>query len=339
MPRSSSGLGRWPLTPVTRVRVPYGVPIRGFSHRGEPLFFEWRRRCRVALLFVDGLGWGGTDPATNPCWSYGGDLLRWPRFDGEPVPVPHDGWAVPLDACLGVAGLPQSATGQTTLLTGVNAQQVQGRHLSGFPGPTLRAVLLEHSILKQVRDAGRRGVFFNTFRSPFFDWPRERQLRMSATTVANLAADLPFFDVPDLAAGRSLYQDFTGAELRDLGFDAPRLAPEQAGDLLAANLGVHDFLLYEYFLTDKAGHTADRALCEEQLVRYDAFLGAVLEGRPEDVLVVLCSDHGNLEDLSVGTHTRNPVPLVAWGPGARTFVAGKTRLDEVTPAIMERLAR
>ncbi|MEZ4387836.1 MAG: peptidase [Candidatus Krumholzibacteriia bacterium] len=295
-------------------------------------------RRPVALLFVDGLGWGEPDPERNPCWSYGGRLLRWPVAGrpGEPVSVAHGGWAVPLDACLGIGGLPQSATGQTTLLTGINAQAVQGRHLSGFPGPTLRGVLLAHSLLKQVHDRGRKAAFFNTFRSPFFDWPRERQLRMSATTVANLAADLPFFDVPDMAAGRSLYQDFTGVELRELGFDAPRLSPAQAGDVLAINLGLHDLLLYEYFLTDKAGHTGERARCEDQLARYDAFLEAVLEGRPDGVLVVLCSDHGNIEDLHVKTHTRNPVPLAAWGPGAREFVAGKTRLDEVTPAIVAR---
>lgn len=291
----------------------------------------------VALLFVDGLGWGPPDPEVNPCWSYDGQLLRWPAHRGQPVAVPHGGWAVPLDACLGVQGLPQSATGQTTLLTGVNAQQVQGRHLSGFPGPTLRRVLLEHSILKQVVEGGHRAVFFNTFRSPFFGWPRERRLRMSATTVANLAADLPFFDVPDLVAGRSLYQDFTGAELIDLGFDAPLLTPAEAGSILVANLGQDDFLLYEYFLTDRAGHTADRAACEQQLSRYDEFLGAVLEGRPDHVLVILCSDHGNIEDLRTTTHTRHPVPLVAWGPGAREFVAPLTRLDEVTPAILQRL--
>ncbi len=294
---------------------------------------------KIALLFVDGLGWGEPDPATDPCWSYGGERLRWPTRPppGEPVRVADGGWATPIDACLGIDGLPQSATGQTTLLTGVNAQAVQGRHLSGFPGPTLRPVLLERSVLKQVCDLGRRAVFFNTFRSPFFDLPREKQLRMSATTIANLAADLPFFDVPDMTAGRSLYQDFTGQELIELGFDAPRLTPARAGEVLARNLGDWDFLLYEYFRTDKAGHTGDRAACEQQLAMYDEFLGAVLAARPDDVLVLLCADHGNIEDATVKTHTRNPVPLAAWGPGAREFVAGRTRLDDVTPAIVAAL--
>ena len=50
--------------------------------------------------------------------------------------------------------------------------------------------------------------------------------------------------------------------------------------------------------------------------------------------MLLCSDHGNIEDATVTTHTRNPVPLVAWGPAAREFVRGLTRLDQVTPAIV-----
>jgi len=296
--------------------------------------------ARVALIFVDGLGWGVPDPEVNPCWSYGGTHFRLPALPNSPeaLLLGNGGWARPLDACLGIEGLPQSATGQTSLLTGVNASRVQGRHLAGFPGPTLRAVLLEHSILKQLVAAGRHPVFFNTFRSPFFDWPRERQLRMSATTVANLAADLPFFDVPDMVAGRSLYQEFTGRELRELGFEAPLFTPEEAGTVLARNLSGYDFLLYEYFRTDKAGHTADHRRCEEELAQLDAFLGPILAGRPDDTLLLICSDHGNIEDATVKTHTRNPVPLMAWGPGAEGFVSAMDSLDQVTPAIVKLLA-
>jgi hypothetical protein len=59
-----------------------------------------------------------------------------------------------LDASLGVPGLPQSATGQTSILTGVNAPAEMGRHISGFPGPTLRRILFEHSVLKRIRERG-----------------------------------------------------------------------------------------------------------------------------------------------------------------------------------------
>jgi 2,3-bisphosphoglycerate-independent phosphoglycerate mutase len=295
---------------------------------------------RLALLFVDGFGWARDDPSVNPCASYGGTRLRLPDPPevGHAIRLANGAWACALDACLGVEGLPQSATGQTTLLTGINAAGMKGRHLSGFPGPDLRDVLLQHSLLKRLKQAGRRPVFFNTFRSPFFDWPRERQLRMSATTIANLAADLPFFDVPDMAAGRSLYQDFTGLELRRLGFnEAPLLSPQEAGACLARNIPHYDFLLYEYFRTDQVGHRADRRAAEGELRLLDAFLGAILAGMPEDVLLLWCSDHGNLEDVATGSHTRNPVPLMAWGPGADSFVSNLTGLDQVAPAIVRAL--
>ncbi|MDX1740430.1 MAG: peptidase, partial [Rhodothermales bacterium] len=52
--------------------------------------------------------------------------------------------------------------------------------------------------------------------------------------------------------------------------------------------------------------------------------------------LLLTSDHGNLEDLSVKTHTRNPVPFVALGPAAHDFAEVRSILD-VTPAILRSL--
>ena len=293
---------------------------------------------KAVLLFIDGYGWGGEDPAVNPTLAYGGGLLRLPpRPSAAESPVPHaGGWVRPIDAVLGIDGVPQSATGQTTLLSGINAQAAFGKHLTGFPNDLLRAILLEHSVLKQVIDRGHSACFLNAFRPRFFEFPRERQLMFSATTVANLAADLPFFTLEDVAAGRAVYQDFSHTELRARGFDLPPMAPADAGRIIAAATRAHDFVLYEYFQTDKAGHSGDGARIERILQGLDALLTALLAARPDDTLVVLTSDHGNLEDLTTRRHTTNPVPLLAWGPGAREFVAGVTRLDQVTPALVAR---
>jgi 2,3-bisphosphoglycerate-independent phosphoglycerate mutase len=304
--------------------------------------------ARIVLFFIDGLGWGPVDDVANPTQTYGGDLFRLPDppTDGESIRLASGAWARPIDACLGVDGLPQSATGQTTLLTGVNAAAALGRHKEAFPGPRLREILLEHSLLRTLKTAGRHAAFLNAFREPFFSWPRERQLRTSATTIANLAADNPFFDVADVVAGRSLYHDFTGAALRALGFATPLRTAAEAGAVLAAQAREYDFLLYEYFLSDRAGHARDRAGAEAELRKLDAFLAAALAGLglagPTDggdgTLFLICSDHGNLEDLSVASHTRNPVPLLAWGTGAEAFVGGVAALDEVTPSIVAALA-
>lgn len=281
--------------------------------------------ARVVLIFVDGLGVGDGGP-DDPTRTYGGTLFDWSRTPAA--------WK-PVDAALGVPGIPQSATGQTSLLTGVNAQHVLGAHATGFPGPTLRDVLREHSLLKTLTDRGLRATFLNAFRPLFWELSEEQRWHMSATTVANLAADLPFATLDDLRAERSVYQDFTNRDLRERGFDVPEWTPDHAGAVLARNVGRFDFTLYEYFLTDKAGHSQDRGLCEGILAGLDAFVTAYLADVPDGTLTLLSSDHGNIEDLSTRSHTRNPVPLMAWG-GEVPDVEG---LDGVAPFILNALTQ
>ncbi len=307
----------------------------------------------VVLVFVDGLGWGRVDPGVNPCHADGVRLFALPDAatlsPGEVAPLPWGGLARPIDAVLGVAGIPQSATGQTTLLTGVNAQARLGHHLTGFPNAELRALLLEASLFKRVKERGLPAAFLNAYRPLFFQLPRERQLCLSATTVANLAADLPFSTLDDLRAGRAVYHDITCDELRQRGFDVPAITPEAAGRLLGREARRHAFTLFEYFRTDQAGHARDAPRARVELARLEAFLAGLLaELRPTGAaagadadpgaLVILTSDHGNLEDLSTRSHTRNPVPLMAWGAGAATLLAAVSDLAAVAPAILVQFA-
>jgi len=265
---------------------------------------------RTILIFIDGLGWGPPAPLTNPQHAYGGEVFRLPAAASAaeaPVPVFGGGWARPIDAVLGVPGIPQSATGQTTLLSGVNSQAAIGQHLTGFPNEALRNILLEHSVLRTLTRGGVPARFLNAFRPRFWELSREKQLTLSATTVCNLAADLPFFTLARAA--------------RDGG----------------------GFTLYEYFLSDKAGHTGDAALIAGELVKLDAFVRAVLDELSAELRggtqVLLTSDHGNLEDATTRRHTTNPVPLMVWGDDARETAASVTRLDQVTPAIVARHSR
>jgi len=297
---------------------------------------------RTILIFVDGIGWGEADSDANPCSRYPGELFRLPALPSKKgvVDLALNGLARPIDALLGVDGVPQSATGQATLLSGVNAQGKLGKHLTGFPNPVLREILREHSLLKILTDRGRRACFLNAFRPLFWEISSEQQWRLSATTVANLAAGLPFFTLDDVAAGQSVYQEFTNEDLRQRGFDVPLRTPQEAGRILARQAREYDFTLFEYFQTDKAGHSGEVGRCAEELARLDVFVGAALRELErdlgQDTLVVLTSDHGNLEDCSTRRHTVNPVPLMAWGDGARALVAAVGRLDEVTPAILAR---
>jgi len=115
---------------------------------------------------------------------------------------------------------------------------------------------------------------------------------------------------------------------------------KQAGRILAGQARHYDFTLFEYFQSDKAGHSGDRGRIEAELVKLDAFLLAVLGEIEPDLrqgtLVVVTSDHGNLEDPTTPRHTTNPIPLLAWGRGAEDFVRGVARLDEVAGAVIAR---
>ncbi|MBN2415067.1 metalloenzyme [bacterium] len=291
----------------------------------------------VLLFFIDGLGIGPDDPEINPCAVSG---MKYFSISDKSLngPLEREGVLVAADANLGVPGLPQSATGQVTLFTGINAAAHIGRHLPGFPNESLRTLLKEHSLLLRVKERGLKPVFINTFRPLFFELPPGLQWKMSASTCSALSANLPFFNVDSVARGKTVYHDYTNEGLIRRGFDVPRFTPERAGEVLADSLHTYDLVLYEYFLTDKAAHARDMERALELLRGLDLLLDRLLERTDlSRHTVIVTSDHGNIEDLSQKPHTRNPVPVMIWGPG--TACADTiTSIEHITPAILGILA-
>ncbi len=288
---------------------------------------------RVLLIFVDGLGVGERDPAINPIARFEGGLLGLFR-DGHRT---REGIGLGLDTTLGVSGLPQSATGQTTLLTGVNGAAELGRHLFGGPTRRLRELIMEHSLLKKVAALGGRTAFLNAYRPRFFEIGAEIWKKpLSVTTWANGAARLPFFTLDDVTARRSIYQEFTNEDLRAKGFDVPLYSPEEAGEILAARSADYDFLLYEYFKTDVVGHSREMDRCVEVIGRLERFLEAALAAIDlNETLVLLTSDHGNIENLSVRTHTFNPALTLLWGKGAADAARQLRSLRDVACLVLD----
>jgi bisphosphoglycerate-independent phosphoglycerate mutase (AlkP superfamily) len=67
----------------------------------------------------------------------------------------------------------------------------------------------------------------------------------------------------------------------------------------------------------------------------DQFLDAVEKlCVPAGILLVITSDHGNIEDMGVRGHTRNPVPMIAVGSEAMAFLANARSLTDITPRII-----
>ncbi len=277
------------------------------------------------LLFVDGLGLGPDEPAVNPIHAGGAPCL-------SNLLANH---ARPVDARLGVAGLPQSATGQTALLTGINAPQRMGRHVEGFPGHHLRALIRHHNVFRALSSRGHTVTFANGYYVDDEQPVQTSRLR-SVTTVAALDGCPRLRVKADLLANAAVCQDLTRAALRPRGYQGPLILPSVAAEHLVSIATAHAFTLFEYFQTDRAGHKGDPATVQAILSQYDVFLERLLtliDG--SDITLLLTSDHGNIEDLRVKTHTLNPVPLVALGPGAAFFRERVRALTDITPAIVQ----
>jgi hypothetical protein len=291
----------------------------------------------LALLFVDGVGLA---PAGGENLLAGEPTPTLRRLLGGPLVAERVGRAAAgsalaaLDATLGVDGLPQSATGQTALFTGVNAAAAIGRHVSAFPGPRLRSLIRQHGLLGQLREAGRCATFANAYTASYLRDLESGEARRSVTTCLVQFGGLEFRLEADLAAGRAVSWDIT-RELFVARTDAAvaGVTPLEAGEHLAAVAGRHRFTLFETFLTDLAGHNRLGVTPSEAIDRVDGLLAGLIGAAPPDLTVLMTSDHGNIEDSSNRLHTRNPVPLLATGPAAARF-AGLRSILEVAPAVV-----
>lgn len=290
----------------------------------------------VLLFFIDGLGIGTRGPH-NPLDGLE-DASPLANFQDEKPEIPFDGVLVETDARLGIAGRPQSASGQTTILTGINAPARVGYHKQGFPNRALLDVINEHSIFLQLKRAGVAPVTFaNTYTRRFFE---SRPRWISATTAAVEAAGLQFNEIEDLKEGRAVYQDFTNQMLIERGEDVESRTPEEAGDVLASIVANHHFTLYEYFITDKVGHAQDREAAYSVLRNLARMIRRVLGNIDlTTTTMILTSDHGNIEDLSTRSHTLNAVPTIIWGAGSQRVANRISSLADITPAIVSLLTR
>lgn len=294
-----------------------------------------RSRPRFIFLFLDGVGLGEAQPS-NPLAAadtlpylhelLGGLLLR--NFN---VQRP-DLLCQPIDACLGVPGLPQSATGQTSLFTGCNAPAFLGKHLSAFANGSLRSLIDSHSMFKQMLALGGKVTHANLYSLAYFAAIAQRRRRYSVGTLVTLTAEVPFRMGGDNDDQIAISWDITGQFRRDPV--TPAIAPEVAGERLAAIGAQHHLTLFECYLPDYVGHSQDFAQAKAVLRLVDTFIASIVKHLPRDVTLVISSDHGNVEDLAHKHHTLNPVPLIAIGPQAAEF-ATVSDITGITPKMLK----
>jgi len=276
---------------------------------------------RVLYFFVDGVGYAPAGAGNPLCPEVCPTLYHLMEK------------ATHLDACLDVPGLPQSATGQATLYTGVNASQVMGRHKEGFPGPTLCKLLQEDNIFMALRRRGLRVCFADAYFADTADELSARRFK-SVTTIMSLTEPETLRFQRDMLAGRAVLHDLTREAIVPKGYTGALITPEVAAEQLLAISAENDFTLFEYFLTDTAGHSQNRERAEAVLRSLDACLTRLMAGRDEETLIIITSDHGNIEDLGTRGHTFNAVPLIAVGPRAEEITSGAQSLMDVMPRIL-----
>lgn len=243
--------------------------------------------------------------------------------------------SVPIDACLDTDGLPQSATGQATMFTGVNASKFMGRHCEGFPGPALRDLVAGNNLFLELKKRGRKMKFADAFSVESADELESRRFK-SVTTVMALTVPESLSTISDLADDNAVLQDLTRETIQDRYPDIPVIGPEDAARHLFDIARGYDFTLFEYFQTDVAGHSMDYERACAVLREYDAFLSTLVRyTSAAGITLVITSDHGNIEEMSERGHTRNPVPFVVFGPKEAEMRTGVKSLADITPVLLE----
>ncbi|HET6845562.1 MAG TPA: hypothetical protein VFH29_01930 [Anaerolineales bacterium] len=300
---------------------------------------------RLLFIFLDGVGLGENDPEKNPL-----ARVRMPTLESllggnrlllgvAPIESEH-ATLLALDACLGVPGLPQSATGQAVLLTGINVPAEIGEHYGPKPNEAVASVLARGSVFSRVVQNGKTAALLNAYPPRYFEAVSSGRRLYSSIPLAATNAGIRLLDHEDLFAGRALSADFTAeAWASMLGFpDAPVLRPAEAGHRMGTLAAQFDFSFFEYWATDYAGHKQDMPWALRQLQTFDLVLAGLIQAANNDQLILISSDHGNMEDLSTRRHTQAPVPAVLIGErnARRAFATGLKDLTGVAQAI-ERL--
>lgn len=300
----------------------------------------------ILFLFLDGVGIGNStplNPFSNSSWKGFEAFSNGQTWTTEGfASIEQDSLVCkPIDALLGVEGLPQSGTGQSTLFTGINCAELAGRHYGPYPHSSAKSVLKEHNVFVKWKEAAvkdptlGRAMFLNAFPNRFIKQAELRN-RWSVTTRCCLDAGIPLRRIEALDKGEAIAADLTGRGLKQVSGAALQVITEEEAATRTANLcKKYGFLLYENFLTDKAGHGQDLRKAEIVLISLDRFLLKLHELLDFDqTTVIITSDHGNIEDLGTKSHTMNPVPFVAKGALAHRFKHVNS-IQDITPAIFQ----
>ena len=293
------------------------------------------------MIFIDGVGIGENDAGKNPFIRYG--FKAFEKIFGS---VPHTNnstlinspyFLFPVDPIMGVPNIPQSGTGQVSIFCGINAPKFVGKHFGPFPFSSTIPIIKEKNILKYYKEKGNNVFFANAYPKIFFDYLKSGKQRLSVTSLSCRLSGIPLNNASDVRSGRALTAEITNSRWnKKLKYNLKILSPKTAARRLLRIAGRNHFTLYEFFLTDHLGHGRIPDEFDEIYNNLDGFLTAIFtEMDLENMTLIICSDHGNFEDLSVKAHTLNPALTITAGKYAEQLFNSIKDLSEIKPAIIK----
>jgi hypothetical protein len=217
---------------------------------------------------------------------------------------------------MNIPGRPQSATGQATILTGKNVPLLVGEHYGPKPNQAVAKVIQDGNLFQEVIAAGGSAALITPYPQGYFNAINSGKRLLSSVPLAATSAGLPLMTADDLRAGRAVSPGFTGQGWHEyLGYtDIPILSLVEAGQQIANVARYYEFSFFEHWPSDRSGHRGSLEQAIQHLEMIDQVLGGLFDAWDEaNDLLIITSDHGNIEEKNHRQHSRNPVPTILFG--------------------------
>ncbi len=205
---------------------------------------------KLLFLFLDGVGLGRDAPNINPFIRAAlpniDHILDGNKIIADGCQSKSEGGLkteraslIALDASLGIEGIPQSASGQASLLTGKNVPAILGFHDGPKPNPMIMDILKEGTLFSWVIQQEHGAALLNAYPPRYFKSIETGHRLPGVIALSAKNAEMQLKTMDDLYCGDAISADFTAQGWRShLGFsDTPLLNPTQAGEHMLAAPG------------------------------------------------------------------------------------------------------
>lgn len=292
---------------------------------------------KLFLFFIDGIGLGDEESSIADLFS---NITGKSLVAGEHPQFIDPGVICSADATLNTPGVPQSATGQATIFTGINASEYLGYHLTALPNQQLAELIEKQSMMKSLEERGITVTSANMYSDEFFHKrAAKRRNAFPVSTLTIKASGCPFRYFADYEKGCAVFADITNKLIRERGYDIEEITPETAAENLLHILKDSQFVFFEYFMTDVYGHKCDKTAITKCVDILNRFIETIWSGiNNNETSILIISDHGNAEDLSTGDHTYNDVPAILLTKNkeeAKHFADSIHSLVDIYPWVLE----